>query len=170
MLTNMHMWFSLQVDKSYWTLLLFLPLCCHNPVGWMRKQCRSERAWCSCSCCPVAQDYCSILWFIPTSQSWLHRLSVSCSQRASLFTCFDFVFSSTWVLSLLHRVNCSAGVIYSISCCFSYSSLNHQVKHDPVTQTEGAHAAGDAGGGGGGGSAVCSQVSGVSIFNSLSVN
>lgn len=67
-------------------------------------------------------------------------------------------------------MNCSAGVIYSISCCFSYSSLNHQVKHDPVTQTEGAHAAGDAGGGGGGGSAVCSQVSGVSIFNSLSVN
>lgn len=32
------------MDKSYWTLLLFLPLCCFNPVGWMRKQCRSERA------------------------------------------------------------------------------------------------------------------------------
>lgn len=80
--------FPFQVDKSYWTLLLFFPLCCFNPVGWMRKQCRSERAWCSCSCCPVAQDYSaslciSIRWFIPTSQSWLHRLSVPCS------TCLD---------------------------------------------------------------------------------
>ncbi|XP_077099797.1 adenomatous polyposis coli protein [Siphateles boraxobius] len=36
-------------------------------------------------------------------------------------------------------------------------SADTEVKHDPVTQTEGAHAAGDAGGGGG--SAVCSQSS-----------
>lgn len=167
------MWFSLQVDKSYWTLLLFLPLCCRNPIGWMRKQCRSERAWCSCSCCPVAQDYCSILWFIPTSQSWLHRLSVSCRQRASLSTCLDWClflylgFVSVAQSDLLCRCH-----LLSLTCCFSYSSLNHQVKHDPVTQTEGAHAAGEAGGGGGGGggSAVCSQVSAVSICNSLSVN
>lgn len=87
----------LRVDKSYRTLLRFLPLCCRNPASWIRKQCRSGRAWCCCSCCPVSEDSASfsisIRWIIRTSQSWLHRLSIPYSQRGSLSTCL-----------VLHRV------------------------------------------------------------------
>lgn len=62
-----------------------------------------KEPWCSCSCCPVAQDYSaslciSIRWFIPTSQSFTQ---VICPM-------FHLSFPP-----LLYSVTYSLGVIYS---------------------------------------------------------